>query len=74
MFTAGPTIVLHPRYVDELKNHPHLDFGEAVRKVTTYIGRRGRVLTISVLLWCNHTGVRALQQPNEGRHCYRSDQ
>ncbi|RAQ67749.1 cytochrome P450 monooxygenase [Aspergillus flavus] len=32
MFTAGPTIVLHPRYVDELKNHPHLDFGEAVRK------------------------------------------
>ncbi|KAE8158738.1 cytochrome P450 [Aspergillus tamarii] len=32
MFTSGPTIVLHPRYVDEMKNHPHLNFREAVRK------------------------------------------
>ncbi|KAE8373091.1 cytochrome P450 [Aspergillus bertholletiae] len=32
MFSAGPTIVLHPRYIDELKNHPHLNFNQAVKK------------------------------------------
>jgi hypothetical protein len=35
MSALGPTIVLHPSYVDEVKNHPHLSFREAVRKVIT---------------------------------------
>lgn len=26
-------IVLHPRYMDEVKSHPHLTFDEANRKV-----------------------------------------
>ncbi|KAB8255566.1 cytochrome P450 [Aspergillus pseudonomiae] len=33
MFTSGPTIVLHPCYADELKNHPQLDFRAAVKKL-----------------------------------------
>ncbi|KAE8353591.1 cytochrome P450 [Aspergillus coremiiformis] len=32
MFTFGPTIVLHPGFVNEVKNHPDLGFREAVMK------------------------------------------
>jgi hypothetical protein len=33
MFSHSPMIVLHPRYMDELKSHPDLDFNEANKKV-----------------------------------------
>lgn len=33
MATTRPLIVLHPKYVDEIKNHPHLDFELATKKV-----------------------------------------
>lgn len=33
VFSTRPTIVLHPTLVDEVKNHPLLDFNEANRKV-----------------------------------------
>ncbi|KAF7182960.1 hypothetical protein CNMCM7691_002704 [Aspergillus felis] len=32
MFSHSPMIVLHPRYMDELKSHPDLDFNEANKK------------------------------------------
>ncbi|KAH1310579.1 hypothetical protein KXX24_004845 [Aspergillus fumigatus] len=32
MFSHAPMIVLHPRYMDEVKSHPHLTFDEANRK------------------------------------------
>lgn len=34
MFAQCATIVLHPRYVDEIKNHPNLSFDEANKKVS----------------------------------------
>jgi hypothetical protein len=33
MATTRPLIVLHPKYVDEIKSHPHLDFELATKKV-----------------------------------------
>ncbi|RHZ56963.1 hypothetical protein CDV55_102522 [Aspergillus turcosus] len=32
MFSHTPMIVLHPRYIDEIKSHPDLDFDEANKK------------------------------------------
>ncbi|OKP11796.1 Fumitremorgin C monooxygenase [Penicillium subrubescens] len=32
MATTRPLIVLHPKYVDEIKSHPHLDFELATKK------------------------------------------
>ncbi|KAK2768531.1 hypothetical protein FQN54_000387 [Arachnomyces sp. PD_36] len=32
MFSFRPVIVLHPRYLEEVKSHPHLDFHKAIRK------------------------------------------
>ncbi|KAJ5949197.1 hypothetical protein N7454_000781 [Penicillium verhagenii] len=32
MAPARPLIVLHPKYIDEIKSHPHLDFEGALRK------------------------------------------
>jgi hypothetical protein len=34
MFSHSPMIVLHPRYLDEIKSHPHLSFDEANKKVS----------------------------------------
>ncbi|KAJ5179836.1 hypothetical protein N7492_003046 [Penicillium capsulatum] len=39
MAPTGPLIVLHPKYVDEIKNHPYLDFEQFVRKVTFFHDR-----------------------------------
>lgn len=33
MAATRPLIVLHPKYVDEIKSHPHLDFEAATKKV-----------------------------------------
>jgi hypothetical protein len=33
MGASRPLIILHPRYMDEIKSHPNLDFGGANRKV-----------------------------------------
>jgi hypothetical protein len=33
MFAFRPVIVLHPRYLEELKSHPQLDFEAATRTV-----------------------------------------
>ena len=30
------TVVLHPRLMGEVKSHPHLDFNEAVKRVSGY--------------------------------------
>lgn len=40
-----PLIVLHPKYVDEIKSHPYLDFEGAVRKVVSC--RVKRILIIA---------------------------
>lgn len=33
MFDHMPTVVLHPQFVDEVKNHPDLNTTEAIKKV-----------------------------------------
>lgn len=33
MFAQSATIVLHPKYVNEIKNNPSLNFDEANKKV-----------------------------------------
>lgn len=33
MAPTRPLIVLHPKYIDEIKSHPHLDFDGATQKV-----------------------------------------
>lgn len=33
MAPTRPLIVLHPKYIDEIKSHPHLDFDSATQKV-----------------------------------------
>ncbi|KAE8144230.1 cytochrome P450 [Aspergillus avenaceus] len=32
MFTTGPTVVLHPKYINEIKSHPDLNFKDALVK------------------------------------------
>lgn len=42
MAMTRPLIVLHPKYVDEIKSHPHLDFEGATHKVHPLIRRNTR--------------------------------
>ena len=45
MFDHMPTVVLHPQFVDEVKNHPDLNTTEAIKKVCPWKGTGARAGT-----------------------------
>jgi hypothetical protein len=45
MGATRPLIVLHPKYIDEIKSHPHLDFEGATQKVVRILRILGTGLT-----------------------------
>ena len=34
MGSTQPLIVMHPKYIDEIKNHPDLSFTDAIKRVS----------------------------------------
>jgi hypothetical protein len=60
MATTRPLIVLHPKYVDEIKSHPHLDFELATKKVgyTIFVTSISQNIDIDTTLTITRTSSR----------------
>lgn len=71
------TVVLHPRLMNEVKNHPYLDFDEAVKRVSGYFMSyiiSKHLLTAAVIPRGKDPRVQGFRRYGQGTHfigCYK---
>lgn len=54
-------IVLHPKYINEIKSHPNLSFDEANKKVRVFTCETSRVLIVQAFSAGKYPGFEAFE-------------